>query len=270
MQKAAGQATEALVGFETAADMGHPKAAFDAAVAYLEGNGTPKDLERAAHWMTIAADLGEPRALYLAGLNFATGNGVARDYAKAAVYFETAARQGHSAAQYQLAEAYVEGRGVPKDVGWAMRWYGKAAQQGDDKAQMALGVLLAAGTAYPKNLAAGYRWLLLSAEQGNADAAKAVKALKGRLGPKQIKQAEAWAKAFKPGTPGAFADKPTIMYAQDRLNRMGHQAGPVDGVTGARTDRAVRRYRSAKGLTGGTNITADLVDALFEDAHGGS
>lgn len=268
-QMSAGQTAEALANFELAAEMGHRAAAYEAAQAYRVGLGTEVDPARAAEWMTVAADLGESRAIYLAGLNYATGNGVARDDTRAAGYFHSLATQGHGDAQYHLAEAYTEGHGVPKDVGWAMRWYAQAAQRGHAKAQLALGVLYAAGTAYPKDLETGFRWLLVSAAQGNSDAARAVHSLQDQLGPKQRKNAKAWAKAFKAGAPSAFADKPTIMYAQDRLNRMGLQAGPVDGITGLRTDRAVRRYRAAKGLTGGTSITADLVETLFRDAHRG-
>ena len=51
--KKARQPAEALVHFELAAEKGHREAAFEAALAHLEGQGTQKDLERAAHWMTL-------------------------------------------------------------------------------------------------------------------------------------------------------------------------------------------------------------------------
>ena len=269
--RASGDDQAALADLEEAGDLGHPAAAYEAALAHMEGLGTAKDLDQAAQWMNKATELGEPRALYLAGVNHAAGNGVVQNDTQAALYFGEAAVQGHAGAQYQLAGAFAEGRGVAKDLAWAMRWYGKAAAQGLPNAQLAFGVLLAAGKPYPKNPAAGYRWLLLAAAQGNAEAEKAVAALEKQLDAGERDRAQAWAQAFRPIPSSVdFADRPTVMYVQYRLNGLGYQAGPVDGLSGPRTSVAVDRYRSARSLGGEDGITVELVEALFNDTQGAS
>ena len=73
------------------------------------------------------------------------------------------------------------------------------------------------------------------------------------------------AAAFEPQSTADFADKPTVMYVQHSLNRLGFNAGPVDGLVGPRTRSAVSAYLSSVGEDGaGSDITPALLQRLFE------
>ena len=49
---------------------------------------------------------------------------------------------------------------------------------------------------------------------------------------------------------------------QSALNAKKYKAGPVDGVYGAQTTRAVRKYQADKGLSGNGQLTLEVVDSL--------
>ena len=49
---------------------------------------------------------------------------------------------------------------------------------------------------------------------------------------------------------------------QQALNTKGYQAGPVDGIYGARTTEAVRQYQRDSKIPGNGELTIELVDAL--------
>jgi peptidoglycan hydrolase-like protein with peptidoglycan-binding domain len=55
------------------------------------------------------------------------------------------------------------------------------------------------------------------------------------------------------------------MYVQHSLNRLGFNAGPVDGLVGPRTRSAVSAYLTSLGASGGAEgITPALIQRLFE------
>jgi len=53
----------------------------------------------------------------------------------------------------------------------------------------------------------------------------------------------------------------TIRTIQRALKKVGHDPGPIDGVYGWRTQRAVRSYQKAKGLPSG-GLTIATIKAL--------
>lgn len=53
-----------------------------------------------------------------------------------------------------------------------------------------------------------------------------------------------------------------IRQIQSALNDKKYQAGPVDGVYGAKTTRAVRKFQADKGLSGNGQLTLEVVDSL--------
>ena len=65
---------------------------------------------------------------------YAKGQGVPKDVAKAAHWVQKAGEQGDAVAQYALGQMYAEGKGVPKDIGKARLWLKKATDQGDARA----------------------------------------------------------------------------------------------------------------------------------------
>lgn len=148
------------------------------------------------------AQKGDPIAQNTLGVMLATGQGVAQDYKEAAKWYEKAAQQGVAIAQANLGNLYEQGWGVPRDGGAAAVWYRLAAEQGDDWSQLSLGQMIANHKVDNPDLVMGYMWLSLATRSKEAtvkkQAADAMKALRPRLKPTQVNEAEAMAKNWKP------------------------------------------------------------------------
>ncbi len=234
--------------FRQAAQEGHGGAAYELGLAYAQGRGVERNLDRSAAWINRAAASGEPRAQYLLGASYFAGNGVRQDHTRATEYLAAAATQGHARAQYLLAKSFANGLGVPKDPAWAGRWYGKAAQQGHIEAQYAYGVVWATGLGRPQNIEHGYFWLSIAAEGEHLEADRVRSRLVPRLDENSRDRSEAAAKAFRASAAKSFADEPTVSYAQHSLNKLGYGAGEVDGIAGRKTRDALRRFQKAQKL----------------------
>ncbi len=262
----AGRFEEAAVRFRTAAEAGHPAAAYELSEAYRRGDGVTGDPDAAAEWQAKAAEWGEPRAQYLLGAAYSQGLGVERDDEQALYWLGLAATQGHAPAQYLLAEAFANGRGVEADIVWAARWYGKAARQGHLEAQFAYGLMFATGNGLPQHLPTALTWLTIAARKGHGPAEEGRRALASVLEPDQVAASEARAGRFVPGPNQRFADPPTVIYVQYRLNALGFQTGTVDGIVGPRTRSGIRDFQSARGRPVSGQVTPDLLTALLEES----
>ncbi|NGX62299.1 MAG: hypothetical protein K940chlam9_01796, partial [Chlamydiae bacterium] len=73
--------------------------------------------------------------LYQLGKQYAEGNGVPKDLERAVVLWEKVVEGNHSQVQYQLGKQYAEGDGVPKDPEKAIALWKKAAKNGYKHAQ---------------------------------------------------------------------------------------------------------------------------------------
>jgi localization factor PodJL len=215
-----------------------------------------------------AAEQGHPAAMTELGHAYGEGRGVPEDQAAAARYLGQAAVKGDAEGQYLLALAFANGQGVPRDTAWAARWYAKAARQGQVDAQYAYGVLLSAGKGVPRDQVAGYSWVALAERQGHAKAAELRPALAKPLDAAQLAAAEARAAAFTPRRNTRFADPPTVAYLQDKLNRLGFDAGAADGLLGPRTRGAIRAYQKDAGLAVDGRLTPGLLEAVFARGKG--
>ena len=61
---------------------------------------------------------------------------------------------------------------------------------------------------------------------------------------------------------------PTMLAVQVMLARSRHSPGVIDGRGGGNTDRAIRYYREANGLSGGSEVDQALLQSLFENERG--
>ena len=127
--------------YRKAAEQGLQDAQFNLGNLYLNGAGVEKDPVEAVRWFRRAADLGMPHAQVNLGYSYETGTGVARDPGEAVYWYREAARQNFPQAQYYLGAAYERGLGVPKDLALAAGWYEKAAERGVTLAQNRLDVI---------------------------------------------------------------------------------------------------------------------------------
>lgn len=266
-KQARGQHTEAFSLLQSSAKMGHAGAAYELGQAYTKGVGVLQNLDQGARWINTAAERGDDRAQFLIGAAYFSGEGVQKDYGRAADYLSRAATKGHARAQYLLAKCFANGLGVSRDPAWAARWYGKAAHQGHTDAQFAYGVVWAAGLGRRKNLERGYRWLTIAALAGNARADE----LRGKLGRSLDEtmrlRAESDAKSFKARKNPRFEDEPTVGYAQESLNRLGYDAGDVDGVMGPKTRKAIRSFQRANKLTPDGRLGPNSLEKLLKESR---
>ena len=223
----------ALAGPVSAADLlGAGAAAYDAG-----------DYGEAAQIWRPLAEEGDAKAQFNLGLLHETGRGVAEDPAQAAAWYERAALQGVTQAQYNLAALHQAGRGVPQDGEEALYWLEVAARHGK------------------------------GAERSQAadDALKLAEA----LSPEEAEAARARASAFAPrpedapvqaGDATLILSERQVETLQRRLSAHGYDAGPADGVPGAQTRGALRRYLADRGLAWpeGQHLTQRLLDLVRE------
>ncbi len=199
------------------------------------------------------------------GAAYYGGLGVEQDDALAVHWLGKAATGGHDRAQFLLAEAFANGRGVEADMAWAARWYGKAARQGHARAQLTYGLLLAKGRGLPGDPVQSYAWLTIAAGNGQAEAETARRGVARRLSPEERATAEAVAEDFQPRSNTRFADPPTVMYVQYRLNHLGFPAGGVDGLLGPQTRYGINAYQRSRGHPTDGQVTPDLLITLLQE-----
>lgn len=257
-----GDDTGAVPSLHEAAELGHPRAAYELGIAYTRGRGVPVDLDAGAEWINRAADLGNANAQFVVGTSLYAGVGVERDVPRGLEYLERAADRGHARAQFLVGQAYVDGVGVTSDPAWAARWYGQAALAGHVQAQYAYGVMFATGFGVPRSDVSAYQWLSIAAARGDGDARMLLDHVAPRLTAAEIGAAESRANAFRVTRSAGLEDAPTIMFVQQRLTVLGFRVGPVDGIPGPRTRAAIRAYQSSQRLTADGKVSRGLLEQL--------
>jgi TPR repeat protein len=163
---------------------------------YINGDGVPKDAEKAHYYLTKAAEQGMASAQYIVGLDFSNGEGVKQDWEKSVYWYTKAAEQGNAEAQVQLGRCYCSGNGLKYNFEKAKYWFTKALEQNNDEAkdmlshlegiikaeqdlidiaskgdenyQSLLGLNYAEGNGAPKDPEKAVHWFEKAAEQGNA------------------------------------------------------------------------------------------------------
>ena len=192
--------------FRKAAELGHPGGQLYLGNAYLVGEGTGGDLEKARHWLRKAAEAGfapamtrlaasfrrphtdmpdpaEARHWYekalaagatdaLVALGFMFRNGELGDVPASVSleYFKRAAHQGSGPAMSSLAHAYLTGNGVPPDFALAHSWYLKAARLGAPGSFAGLGHIHEAGLGVAPDIDMAKSWYEKGGEAGHTDA----------------------------------------------------------------------------------------------------
>jgi TPR repeat protein len=112
------------------------------------------------------------------------------NFGDAAALLKPLADRGDPGAQFRLSQLYLEGRGVAQDQKEGMRLLEGAAEKGHRDARLALGGMYAAGRGVRQNANVAYIWYGAAACAGAARAQAEQDALKPRLQPAEIQQAE--------------------------------------------------------------------------------
>jgi len=146
------------------ANQGDTEAMRRLAMAYIQGDGVSKDLEKAFEWILEAAELGNIEAQ-------AEWAEICRNTERfdASFYWEKkAAEQGKPASQNNLAILYDRGMGTSKNEEQAFYWFKKAAENGYTDAKHSLAVCYITGAGTPQDTDKGIFWLEQASNDGHA------------------------------------------------------------------------------------------------------
>ena len=189
-----------------AAQSGDPEAQEQLGIMYSNGEGVPKDQEKAALWFTKAAKQGRILAQWRIGSMYYSGVGVHRDYRKAVDWLTKAAEKGDGVSQgllgtILLGESFFMSRytpleGAPRNPKKAMEWTTKAAMQGHSSAQSELGRRYRYGKGVPIDYVQAYAWMHLAHSKDSASAKTGLPQLRRELSPQQIERAEELSRTY--------------------------------------------------------------------------
>jgi uncharacterized protein len=129
-----------------------------------------------------------------------------KDFAAAIAVWRPLAEAGNAEAQTLLGAMYWSGEGVTRDHREAAKWYLRAAEKGYARAQNDIGFMYGFGEGVPpKDNVQAYKWLSLAVRdytaknQGRLDrATKDLAAVRARMSPAQIGDAERQIRDFRP------------------------------------------------------------------------
>nr|VFJ46786.1 MAG: Putative peptidoglycan binding domain-containing protein [Candidatus Kentron sp. DK] len=255
---------------------------------YYHGDGVPEDRERAAYWYRKAANQGyAPGQFNLARL-YRAGKGVDQDHALAIHWYRKAAEQGLPIAQFFLGKSYAEGQGVDKDPVVAYRWLDRAAAQGDEDAKWARARLVKgmspqqraevdAGSAAGSTIAdakgadtggnAGKIQPLPQEKRSQKPSPQgppAPPAVHNAPSPRftRVITAQDSGPEPQPGTEKIRLSPEEIRSLQNELRILGLEPGPVDGIMGAKTRAAIRRFRKRIEQKPDGKISRELLETL--------
>jgi hypothetical protein len=154
-------------------------ASYDAAHAYQNGLGVPRDYEKAERLYTAAAARGDARAENNLGVMALRGDGGSANYSTAASHFRKAAEGGSAAAHYNLGLMHDAGIGFPHNPSAAVREYRAASEMGLAEAQYRLAVMFEHGIGTVRNASEADRLYQMAAIGGKTDATEKLSALRG-------------------------------------------------------------------------------------------
>lgn len=255
---------KAIALFENAAAKGDPYAMNSLGRAYRDGTGVVADRDKAIDWFLKAAAQGHTFAYNNLGYMLAE----AGDAERALPLFEASAESGDVYGYNNMGYAYQNGVGVAPDLHEAIAWYEKAAAGGQPNAPINLGFIYRDGGPglEPDPRRAAF-WFAEAAKGGNAWGSVHLAALyrDGLVGdgPDPVLAAKILARGARLDTvegrvaaqqnyggAGAeararFAELPAravVEAVQEELARAGYDPGPIDGLPGQRTERAIAAF----------------------------
>lgn len=264
-----------------AADAGDPRAQFEIAAMYTEGQVTAQDYTAAAMWYGRAASSGFAPAAYRLGNLYEYGRGVDMDLEEAKRWYQSAAEAGNRMAMHNLAALYAGGQLETQDFASAALWFERAAWLGVKDSQFNLGMLYARGLGVDQDFVQSYRWFALAALGGDADAAKARDDIARSLDADSLRRADALVESWRMGAldiaanyaplgtwdanfdPGEEVTDPgVVLQVQQLLAKLGYEIGEPDGIAGPKTEISIREFESAIGMPPSGEINPRLLAVL--------
>ena len=185
------QIAEARDWYEKAAAQNQPDALL-ALTRFYDGGlgGVAASPQKAFDLCFRAAQAGSVVAMNEMGVRYQKGAGVRQDNVAAIGWFTVGAQHGQPVALVNLGNCYETGNGVRQDLDQAGRHYSAAAKKNFGPAQFLLGEMIEKGKGTAVNLAHAYVLYTQAAAQKNGEAAKRAEAIKPKLTPAQLAEAD--------------------------------------------------------------------------------
>jgi TPR repeat protein len=112
------------------------------------------------------------------------------DYTSALDLAMDLAEVGYAGGYHLIGVMYEHGLGVPVDMSRSASWYERAARKGSSNGQAALGRLYAIGSGVEQDNVKAYYWLRLAAPTEDSRAYREMEAVRARMKPEELRQAE--------------------------------------------------------------------------------
>ena len=125
---------------ESAANQGHPKAAFELARCYELAIGTAQNYLEALRYYEQAAKSDVPDAMFMMGKFFEEGLGIVSDMQYAEYWYRKGAALDCGSGQIAIGRLCLHGIGLPRDWSQALTWFNKASSNGEKEAHFYLGL----------------------------------------------------------------------------------------------------------------------------------
>ena len=271
---------EAQLGISTmerAARSGDDSAGYALAHIFLENEVVPINYPEATYWMARSAATNNNEAKYNMGWILSQEDNPNRNLTSAFEWYLKAAEAGYQPAFFKVAFALHFGEGVLENDREAARWYIKSADLGEGHSQRNLGFMYQEGEGVPQDYVKAYMWFNLAAARDISGAADAKNKLSRIMSRNQIDEAQRLSAKWQPGKtnhtfsstsqtqqrlsarPKSTADTDMIKTAQQSLKAFGFYNGPIDGIAGSNTEKAVRKFQEYIGepITG--KIDSELI-----------
>lgn len=158
-----GQYAKALPIVVNLAEKGDVMGQHYLATMFRNGDGVPRDINKASAWYEKAAMSGANHpvavdAMTQLSILYRGQSGHAKDMKRAAFWTEKAATAGDVESMNQLGILYYDGNGVERDFAQAFKWFSKAAEHAHPEAQSFIGDLYRFGRSVKQDYRAAANW----------------------------------------------------------------------------------------------------------------
>lgn len=229
----------------------HVKA--DMATLRAEEAYSQKQFEVAAQSYQEADAAGGAYGQMMLGRMYVRGVGVRKDVVEGRRLITKAADAGYAPAHNMLGLwLWQGGDGVRADRSKAVEHFRKSAELKDEFAAFMMGVAYARGQGVPANAEEAMRWFQ-EAEKRGFDVDRRLLTEEGLAG---------YMRRFAGAAARNDSQRVLVRQIQEALQQRGYDPGPVDGLYGAKTRKAIEDFQRASGKTVDGKADRSVLDAL--------
>ena len=134
---------------------------------YRRGLGVEVDYRKSLEALRLAVERGDPLGMHTLGLHYTNGWGLPFDHVMALNLYRQGAEKDEDSATRMVGKAYAYGKGVKQDLKEAFRWYQRAADLGNPGALQSLAACYNRGDGIEKDVAKGLEFYRRAAEAGD-------------------------------------------------------------------------------------------------------